>query len=79
MVVQPLRGFMHRKNRDLTIDAICLSCCVLVSVAWKPMHLIKAEAKHVCGATACDVSGLSTGFRPRRFRFVLVVTDLAQS
>jgi hypothetical protein len=75
MAVQPLRGFVHRRNRDLTHDAVCLDCHALVSVAWKPKYLVKAEIRHVCGVTGCDVSGLSPGFLLRWLSLFLVVTD----
>jgi hypothetical protein len=74
MAVQPLPGFMHRRNPDHTHDAICLNCKTLASVAWNPKDLIKAEAKHICGVTDCDISGLSLGLRVRRLRSVMVLT-----
>jgi hypothetical protein len=59
MDIQPLPGFMLRRNRDLTHDAICLHCHLLVSVAWRPMDLYEGQARHVCGVIqGCDISGL---------------------
>ena len=76
---QPLCGFLHRRNRDHTNDAICIKCLRLVAIAWEPIHLIQSEARHVCGViTACDISGLSTGFGVRPSRALRLTVDLVR-
>jgi len=40
--------FVHRPNKDGTIDSICRDCYVTVATARRELELWRAECDHVC-------------------------------
>ena len=58
--LQPIRNFMHKRNRHGKWDSICLTCFQTITDRGPEPDLQRAEDRHVCNPSIAErYSGLS--------------------